>query len=441
MQSSTPNSMDPLLADNSLLKNLMWFRCFETFALIFAALCCHFLFAIEVSHTHLVLSVGLLAFGTLALLVRLSKPWPTSQLELFTNLMLDSLVLFLFLTGTGGASNPFISLYLVLIAVSASVLSLSLSLTVTLFASALYTYMFTNMEADHGLHEGMAGTNFQLHLAGMWVNFLLSAICLLVFIHLLRKAIALREEQINQEKEQAIHNQHILAIGSLAAGAAHELSTPLSTLNLLSERLLENSADEQANKDLYLLRDQLLLCKNTVDSLRISAADPDNVFLESKALKLHLEDIFDTWLLLWPNIDEHIHYQEPFYNPVIAFDRRLQQSLLSLLNNASEASTNNASHRVFINISCSKDTLLIKIYDEGPGLPSQMLNPKQKAFASSKRDGPGLGLMLSYSNVEQLQGQFELSNQTHPNSNANQGACATIKLDIQFLISNAQRNT
>lgn len=415
--------------DRSLLRNLMWFRLFLTFAIVFAALCCQLWFQIEVPLPIFGLSIALLIVGNSLLLARLKRPRPVTQLELFLNLLFDSLVLCLFISSTGGATNPFVSLYLVLIAVSASILSTWLTLAITLFCAAIYTYFFIALPPSHAMHDN-ASSSFQLHLVGMWINFLLSGACLLVFIHLLRRAIAQREDQISQEKEQAIHNQHILAIGSLAAGAAHELSTPLSTLNLLSESLLEKDTQSEFNSELYRLRDQLQICKKTVDSLRISAADPSNFLLPKQALQRSLEEIFDTWLLLWPNIDDQIDYLGDFDNFELAFDKRLQQTLLSILNNASEASLENGSTRVYVEISCQKQLLNINIYDEGTGSAEQLNSRPLEVKASSKRKGIGLGLMLSQSNMQQLGGSFVLLNKQHPASQVSTGICASVTLQF-----------
>jgi len=422
------------VADTRLLKTLMWFRGFETFALFFAGLCCHYIFKINVPYVSFMVSLGLLLLGNILLIVRLNKHWEVTQLELFFNLVADALVLCLFISGTGGASNPFVSLYLVLIALGASILSTILTIVITSFCTCIYSYLFFYLD-NHQLHSMYSETDvlnssFQLHLAGMWANFLLSAVCLTIFIHLLRRTLSRRESEINQKKEQALRNEHILAIGSLAAGAAHELSTPLSTSSLLSENLLKNANNDLIQNDLYLLRDQLQLCNEAVNALRISAANPHSFLLEVLPLKTHLENIFDTWLLLWPAINDVIGYDNTFENFDIAFDRRLQQTILSLLNNASEASVHNNSANVFIELSCHNKQLHIAIYDEGKGVDKQIVASQNQAAQSSKRGGVGLGLMLSHSNMSQLGGEFSLNTATHPASFSQSGTQARLRITL-----------
>lgn len=420
-------------SDKSLLRNLMWLRFFETLGLFLVGLSSHYIFNIGVPYLPFAVSLGLLLAGNLLVFLRLQFSWPVTQLELFFNLLADCIILTLFMIFTGGAANPFISLYLVLIAVSASLLSLVYTLTITLACAAMYSFLIFFLPAVH-LHQN----DFQLHLIGMWINFLLGSLCLLVFMSLLRHALNQREKLIHENKEQLLRNEHIIALGSMAAGAAHELSTPLSTVNLLTQTLINQESDAQKKKDLQLIQQQINLCNQTVNTLRHDVIESGSLesslknFQQQKdQLKNHLENVFDKWLLLWPSTEEHIFYLEPFENPELVFDKRLQQSLLSILNNASEASRQQNSNKVFIDIACKNNTLSIAVFDEGTGISEAVQQATTQMVLSTKRQGYGLGLMLSHSNLNQLGGKMLLSNKTHKNSSSLSGACCYIEIPLK----------
>lgn len=421
-------------SDKSLLRNLMWLRFFEIFGLFLVGLSSHFIFNLEVPYQPFLLSLGLLIAANLLVLLRLQVAWPVTQLELFLNLLADCIVLTLFMTYTGGAANPFISLYLVLIAVSATMLSLVYTLMITLACAAMYSFLIFFLPAEH-LHHN----DFQLHLIGMWINFLLGSLCLLVFMSLLRHALSQREKLINENKEQRLRNEHIIALGSIAAGAAHELSTPLSTVNLLTQSLINQEKDLQKLNDLNLIQQQISLCKQTVNTLRHDVIESrtlenaaQDLLKEKDTLKNHLESLFDKWLLLWPNAEEYIYYIEPFDNPELFFDKRLQQSLLSILNNASEASKQQNSNSVFIDIGFKNNILNIAIFDEGSGISQAAQQAATQMVLSTKRQGYGLGLMLSHSNINQLGGKILLMNKTHKNSHSSSGACCVIEVPLSY---------
>jgi len=418
-------------SDKSLLRSLMWLRFFEIVGLFLVGLSSYYIFNLDVPYLPFLVSLGLLIAGNFLVLLRLRVSWPVTQLELFLNLFADCIILTLFMTYTGGAANPFISLYLVLIAVSATLLSLPYTLALVVGCAAMYSFLIFFLPAEH-LHQN----DFQLHLIGMWINFLLGSLCLLVFMSLLRHALNQREKLINENKEQGLRNEHILALGSMAAGAAHELSTPLSTVNLLTQNLIVRESDLQKKNDLMLIQQQISLCNETVNSLRHDIIEinslENNLQQEKDKIKNHLENIFDKWLLLWPNAEEHLCYIEPFENHELLFDKRLQQSLLSILNNASEASKQQNSNRVFIDIRCNNNILSLAVFDEGPGISEAVQQATSQMVLSTKRQGYGLGLMLSHSNINQLGGKMLLSNKVHKDSKSKTGACCIIEVPLTY---------
>ena len=146
---------------------------------------------------------------------------------------------------SGGSTNPFVSLYLLPLVIAATTLPPALRVDhggrhgdpVTGCCSFSIC-----RSAAHAPRTWQAG--FQLHLVGMWVNFVLSAGIIAFFVARMAQAIRMRDAELARQKEDALRNERIVALGTLAAGAAHELGTPLSTMAVVLGEMTQDYADE-----------------------------------------------------------------------------------------------------------------------------------------------------------------------------------------------------
>src|SRR5690349_10919110 len=178
-----------------------------------------------------------------------------SALEFFLHLLADVASLSVLLYLCGGFANPFVSFYLVPLVIAAIALPpvyawVMAALTVGCYA--LLFYFYVPMSALHIEHD------FGLHLFGMWVNFLVSALTVAWLVARMAQAIRTRDDQIARQREEALRNERIVALGTLAAGAAHELSTPLSTMAVvLGEIAHEHPRDDGLRRDIATLRTQV----------------------------------------------------------------------------------------------------------------------------------------------------------------------------------------
>jgi two-component system sensor histidine kinase RegB len=153
------------------------------------------------------------------------------------------------------------------------------------------------MGADSDAGMAAEQVTFQLHLIGMWVIFLVSAILISVFITRMATAIQARETNLAQARETALRNEQLVAIGTLAAGTAHALGTPLSTMAVLLNELDKQDAEElkqgDIKEDISLLRQQVTRCKHSLTQL-IRYYNKDNPEEEDTVeLKSFVSDIQD----------------------------------------------------------------------------------------------------------------------------------------------------
>ena len=246
----------------ALARTLAWLRVCAIGGQSMAVLVCAWAMHLPIPLLPLLACIGFLAVFAAFAAWRLGRAWPVTEWETIAHIGVDTLVLGLLLYFTGGASNPFVTLLLVPIALSAAALSIRSILAVAALAGAAYLLLIPRHvplpilggEHDHG---------FSLHVMGMGVNFVIMALLLGFFINRLARALRMQQLATQRVHERALRDEGILAIATQAAGAAHELNTPLSTMRtLLPELRREHADDEVLTEDLALLEGQVDRCRD-----------------------------------------------------------------------------------------------------------------------------------------------------------------------------------
>lgn len=351
--------------------------------------------------------VATLALWNLATLWRLRQSWVVSNAEILLHLLLDSAVLSGLLYWGGGPSNPFVSLYLVPIAIAATALPTLAAWGVTLTCVLAYSSLFYLHEPLPHSHVGSA---FDLHILGMWANFILSAGIIAGFVSLLARAVKQRDQALNAQREQGLRDEQIMALATQAAGAAHELNTPLSTLAVLIDELRHDAATPVTlHRDFDLMASQLGVCR---DRLRELVDHSSTVETKAHSASDLLDKLEQRWELLRPEVSLHSDNQAP--TAQVMADNSLLQALLNLLGNAADATLDNNGSEIHISVVCDAQSLTWHIDDEGSGFDS----------TTTKPGGLGLGLTLSNASIERLGGSVALEDR--PNG----GTRATVRLPL-----------
>ena len=163
---------------------------------------------------------------------------------LFIQLLIEVLSFTTILYFTGGATNPFTFLFLIPLAVSATVIPgrstwFLTGSTIFLYSLLLKYYVPLNNQMQGHEHHMTEQSMFSQHVIGMWIGFLVSALIITWFITYLSRALNQREKEITLAHQQQLRNQQMVTLGTLAAGAAHELGTPLASLSLICDDLTD----------------------------------------------------------------------------------------------------------------------------------------------------------------------------------------------------------
>ncbi len=373
------------------------------------------IFGLEVVHFQLnVLAVfpTIIAMALINLLTwwRLNWPRPVTDLEYLSHLLIDIIGLSFLFYWTGGAHNPFISYFLVPLTISAATLPWRFTWILASCILASYTFlMFFNYPVPQLSHHHDSGSNLSLHILGMWANFILSTGLITVFVYKMAQSLRNRDADLSETREQALRDEQIMAVATQAAGTAHELGTPLSTLAvMLKEMSNEHQNQPELLADLQLLRRQVDTCKVTLQAL-VSNADRARLLNpESKPIKEFLKEVLEHWEVLRPDVRYCIDWpKDSLPEPWILADITLQQALINLLNNAADAS---GKKPVTISMEWSALEVQIEIHDQGPGIPLEIAERLGQTFISTKSKGLGLGLFLTHATINRLGGAVRLYN-------------------------------
>jgi len=345
-------------------------------------------------------------------------PWAVPGLMIFDTLLLTAL-----LHLTGGPFNPFSFLYLVQIALAAVVLPARLTWTLVLLSLACSGSLFLDYD-ELPLGKMSHSEHMRIHLIGMWVAFGVAAGFIVYFLLRITRALARRDEELYQARSLVARQEKLASLATLAAGTAHELATPLSTIALvareLDRELSDPSAIEAAKSDAKLIREQVQRCRAILDNM---SAQGGEFAAESRA-RLDLSTIVGEAL---SDLDG---------TPPIRVDlgaiaegctldappRALALTLQNVLKNAQDASQDG--QEVVLSATVAGSRVRIEVRDRGVGMPREVLDRVGEPFFTTKPPGRGmgLGLFVSRAMIERLGGELKVT------SAPTEGTCVTIDL-------------
>ncbi|MSP28558.1 MAG: HAMP domain-containing histidine kinase [Methylococcales bacterium] len=382
-------------------------------------------------------------------LMRLDTDEPVTHLEIFLQLGIDVLGIAGLLYLTGGASNPIIWVFLLPVIIAAIMLPQSFAWNMVILTTTLYTILIAynvplpsiephapNLAMDHSdmssyqmlrqAHILSDKHYFNLHMFGMWFGFVFSAGLVAFFVVALSKALKVQERSLAEARESALRDERVVALGTLAASAAHDMGTPLGIIAIVAHEL-EQEYPEHLYPDLYqkslIMQQQINRCKDTLSVMSASAGEMRAESGGSMLLTDYIDSVIMQWRTHQPSAKLNF-----FIEPTVALDakiiaeRTLTHSMINILNNAAEATQPELGIEFHANWDLEQITL--KICDFGSGLPPELLECAGKQPVVSKKRGLGVGLFLTYSTIGRLGGKINLYNREEG------GACVEITLPL-----------
>jgi two-component system, sensor histidine kinase RegB len=376
-------------------------------AMLFTALTC--LTALIGQATHGATPLGPVAtiIGALAIITLLT--WlrvvavarPVHPLELPLQLGIDVAALTALLYFTGGWTNPLVSLYLVPIAVAAALLPARTAWAIAVAAVASYALIALFHVPLEPTHEAITGT-FTQHVLGMLVTFVVAAVLIAYFGTSMAASLRAQAKALADAREANLRNEQIIGVATLAAGTAHELSTPLSSIAIAAAEIRDTATPTQRT-DIDLIVSQIGVCKDILRRLR-GAATPAEPAADTQRVGAFIEDVRERFQLLRPAVDARFGCDAAAADPHIAADQTLRQAVLNLLNNAADASPRS----VECSARCSDRHLMLDIRDRGNGFDVSAI-ASSATSANGSTEGIGIGLMLANATIERLGGSVHIA--------------------------------
>jgi two-component system sensor histidine kinase RegB len=342
--------------------------------------------------------------GGVALLLAFNL-WVTSRARrgaggsVLLHLGVDIAVLAWQLYWSGGPANPFVSLFIVPIALATALLPARAVLATALMAVLAYGLLWLDHQPLPHVHG-----EFDLHLLGMWLNFLLTAAVLAFFGTRIASELARQRAALAAERERSVRDEGLLAVATLAAGAAHAINTPLATLSVVLSDLRDGMAGMDAaalQEDVALMSAQVEACRAAVGQL-ISDARSESGPLAAGRLDDRLHAAVERWRLLRPGFDARLEFSDDAGDIALAADRSFDYLVLNLLDNAADASRSAGSDGVVLRVSREPAFLRMTFLDQGPGLAGT-----PSPLRSDKPGGLGLGFALATRVCEQFDGALQ----------------------------------
>ena len=397
---------------HSHLRRLVLLRAIAVVAQCAALALAYRILAMHLEWLPMLATVAALAGLNLITWWRLRTDYPVSNPELFAQLCADVLAMSILLYYSGGSTNPFVSLFLLPLVIAATALPQSYTWAMAGITTGCYTLLmkfYVPLPTDSG-HEGMhhaapQGDAFNMHVIGMWLGFVISAVVVAYFVVKMAQAVRNRDETLAKVREETLRNERIVALGTQAAGAAHELGTPLSTLSvIIGELKRDNAVLPEWRDNLAILDDQVQICKRILGKLLANAQD--TVTQTAQPLEQFLAATLDEWQLLRPTVHYRYHVSGIQPAPQLHIDQTLHAALLNLLNNAADASPD----EIDIHAHWDERCFTLEIHDHGQGLTPEAAARAGSAFFTTKEEGRGLGLFLANATVERMGGKVRLFN-------------------------------
>lgn len=317
------------------------------------------------------------------------------------HLLIDAAVITALLGLSGGATNAFTTLYFVPITLATQV---SPRWTWTLAGSCLAG--FAALFLMHPIPQAPPGheAHFAGHLRGMWVAFAVSGALITLFVHRTAISLARQRAELSRLRDQAFETRHLGALGGLAAGAAHELGSPLGSIELLASEV-EAMGPAERSEAIATIRGEIGRCKTILQrmaspELRVSALGREGA---------------DPWLLsaLGDELakDRPVRIEDRAEGVRTTLPRAVvSQILRELVANADAAADGPRSSDVTVRICATPSHAELSVRDHSGGMPSAVLERAFHPFYSGKQEGEGmgLGLYLARAQARELGGSLSL---------------------------------
>ncbi len=345
-----------------------------------------------------------------------------SQRVALTLMLLDLVTLTAMLYFSGGAGNPFSFFYFVNLAVGGVMIRPRSAWSLTVTAIVGYTFLLGDSVPVDGL-DFYRPRGIDLQSGGLLLAFATCSSVVTYFVTRTAGQLKQRERQLLLTQAAQAASQRLEGLTTLAAGAAHELATPLSTIDVIVRELSRHLEDcekpSSVDADLVLIDQQLEMCRQILQRMRSAAGDA----IAQRWDRTTVGDLIDATLegIRDPHRVDVTDSESVERQPLWVPQEAVAQAVRNLIHNGLDASGQDGRVRLESKlISASPDSsqydddhqsrsLQLRVIDSGQGMTDEVLGRAPDPFFTTKEPGGGigLGLFLTRNVISQLGGELE----------------------------------
>ncbi|RVT83437.1 HAMP domain-containing histidine kinase [Rhodobacteraceae bacterium CCMM004] len=347
---------------------------------------------------------------------RLSEPEMTGVL-LFDICQLGTLLLL-----TGGLNNPFALFVLAPVTISATVLRLGPMLLVC-GAAILWITVAARWHIPLITEDGSVMRMPEDFVFGFWVSIVIGTLFVAVYARRVTAEMSAMGDALAATQMALAREQKLTDLGGVVAAAAHELGTPLATITLVSGELAEDLEDPDHLADVRLIREQADRCRDILRSM--GRAGKDDLHLKSAPLGAVVQEAAEPHQGRGRALNFDIRSADGADDPQPQIQRRpeIVHGLRNLVQNAVDF----AASQVWIDVRWTTDAIILRIADDGPGYPQEMLPRLGDPFLRGRGaalfrperpgyDGMGLGLFIAKTLLERSGAELSFANGFDPDA-------------------------
>ena len=342
--------------------------------------------------------------------------------EIAVGVALDLVAIGAVLAASGGAANPLSAVFFVHVALAASLLPARTTFALAALAACVFGALFT-LPAGACCPNHPANGAFSTHLYGMWIAFVVASGMVAYFLTRVRGALDDRNREIARLRRQAEESARFASLGTLAAGMAHELCTPLGTIAVLAGEI-DGATGAEAVLHAAAISKQVARCRDLLTRLQAGAASPRAA--ARAPIGAAVAHAVEAWRRAHPETQVTLAERVPPETTVPLSAEEIEVTLSALLDNALHAvrAARGEPAPILVEIASEGGALLVRVEDTGAGVAPELRARLGEPFLTTKEpgEGMGLGLYLVRRLLAEAGGQLEIA-QREP-----QGTRITLRL-------------